>query len=170
MSVTNTTLTYFSLFWIKSTILNVPQEWRNSGFGCQGQTANRPNDPSRDDVCPPVCSGSSPLSLWGPCWKTTCSWLWRSWNWGFLPLMALFLPWKQAAMAVMWCCHHCSEAVSQRPGEVQCGLSNTVRFKRRATLEQLTSTVVISPKHAVVFVFCFFFSTFCLNSSLGNWI
>lgn len=27
-------------------MLIVPQERRNSGFRCQGQTANRPNDPS----------------------------------------------------------------------------------------------------------------------------
>lgn len=36
MSMTSKTLTYFSLFWIRSTMLIVPQERRNSGFRCQG--------------------------------------------------------------------------------------------------------------------------------------
>lgn len=39
--------------------------------------------------------------------------------------------------AVMWCCRNCSEAVSQRPGEVWSGLSNSARLKSWAELDVL---------------------------------
>lgn len=114
-SMTSTTLTYFSLFWIRSTMLIVPQERRNSGFRCQGQTANRPNDPSMMFVLQYVLDhlpflsgvyvGKQPAAGYGDTGSgLLCLW-WLS-------------CWKQAAVAERWCCHHCSEAVSQTPGQV----------------------------------------------------
>lgn len=175
--MTNTTLTYFSPFWLKSTKLIVPQEWRNSGFVARDkQQIDRMTHPAMMFVLQYVLdhlsflsgvhvgkqpaagygdTGSGVLFLW---WLSCCCgnrlwWLWCD---------------AVTAAARLWV---------RDPGRSSLGwvTQSDLRGELRMmilrdpqTLEQLTNTAMISPKESFLFFLFFLFLGFCLNSPLGN--